>query len=120
MNVLLDGLLSLRNRFSKEKARKIPSGSAMQTEWPLMKYLTFLHSMVKKRRTFENIAIEDESNSPSETQDCDNLCEDNAKGLTAEDDSMQFIDYEYLDSNETGISKITLSYYSYIVSNVKY
>ncbi|EFN82967.1 hypothetical protein EAI_05722, partial [Harpegnathos saltator] len=67
---------SLRNRFSKERARKILSGSVMQTAWPLMKYLTFLHSVVKKRRTFGNIAMEDESNSPSETQEFDDLYKD--------------------------------------------
>lgn len=77
-----------------------------------MKYLTFLHSVVKKRRTFGNIAMEDESNSPSETQECDDLYEDSAKNLTAQDDSMQYIDYMYLD-DETGISKIILSYYSH-------
>ncbi|XP_025160984.1 uncharacterized protein LOC112588041 [Harpegnathos saltator] len=74
----------------------------MQTEWPLMKYLTFLHSVVKKRRTFGNIAMEDESNSPSETQEFDDLYKDSAKNLTAEDDSMQYVDYMYLD-DETGI-----------------
>jgi len=33
---------SIRSRFSKERNKKTPSGSAAErTEWPLMKYLTF-------------------------------------------------------------------------------
>lgn len=36
-----------------------------------MKYLAFLHSVVRKRRTFGNITIEDESSSPLEIQDLD-------------------------------------------------
>ncbi|XP_029669947.1 uncharacterized protein LOC115239500, partial [Formica exsecta] len=90
---------SLRNRFSKERAKKIPSGSATQTEWPLMKHLAFLHSVVKKRRTFGNIAIEDESNSSLELQNFDPYEENRLSNEN--NDSMQYIDYEYLD-NETG------------------
>lgn len=36
-----------------------------------MKYLASLHSVVKKRRTFGNITIEDESSSSLEIQDLD-------------------------------------------------
>ncbi|XP_077260852.1 uncharacterized protein LOC143896733 [Temnothorax americanus] len=88
--------LSLRNRFSKERNKKIPSGAAKQTEWPLMKYLTFLHPVVKKRRTFGNITIEEESNS-SETQDVDTY-EENSQSMTENDDCTN---YEYLNESDT-------------------
>ncbi|KYM95098.1 hypothetical protein ALC62_14269 [Cyphomyrmex costatus] len=57
-----DRWTSLRNRFSKERAKNTPSGSAAQTEWPLIKYLTFLHSVVRKRRIFGNVRM---TNNPS-------------------------------------------------------
>lgn len=82
-----------------------------------MKYLAFLHSVVRKRRTFGNITIEDESSSPLEIQDLDPH-EDNTGSLIEENNnSIQYIDYVYLD-DEAGISKIGLSYYFYVVSKI--
>ncbi|KAM0728572.1 hypothetical protein ACS0PU_004827 [Formica fusca] len=61
-----------------------------------------IHSVVKKRRTFGNIAIENKLNSLLGLQDFDPY-EDNAKSLTEENnDSIQYIDYEYLDSETSG------------------
>lgn len=82
-----------------------------------MKYLAFLHSVVRKRRTFGNIPTEVESSSPFEIQDFDSQ-EDNTGSLIEENNnSIQYIDYEYLD-DETGISKIGLSYYFYVVYKI--
>lgn len=62
-----------------------------------MKHLPFLHSVVRKRRTFGNITIEDESNSPLEIQDFDPH-ENNTGSLIEENNnSLQYIDYEYVD-----------------------
>ncbi|KAF5303216.1 hypothetical protein FQR65_LT08296 [Abscondita terminalis] len=47
---------SIRNRFSKERAKAMPSGSAGDVkEWKLLKYLKFLNKVVKKRKTFGNV-----------------------------------------------------------------
>lgn len=81
-----------------------------------MKHLTFLHSVVKKRRTFGNITTEGESNSPWEIQDS---YEDNTESLGEENDSIRYTSYEYLN-NEAGMSKIELSYYFYIIFYVKW
>lgn len=78
-----------------------------------MKHLAFLHSVVRKRRTFGNIVITDESNFPMEIQDCDSY-KDNTENLSEENkNSAQYINYEYLD-DETGISKIGISCYFYV------
>jgi len=72
--------------------------------------------VVKKRRTFGNIIIADSDSSPMEIQDCDSY-EDNTGSLSEENNnSVQYINYEYLD-DETDISKIGLSFYFY-VSNI--
>lgn len=82
-----------------------------------MKYLAFLHSVVRKRRTFGNITIEDESSSLLKIQNFDPH-EDNTGSLIEENNnSIQYIDYEYLD-DETGISKIGHTYYFYVVSKI--
>lgn len=99
----------LRSRFSKERNKKTPSGSAAEkTEWPLMKYLAFLHSVVKRRRTFGNI-LRENSQSPWESQTYDEDLYQIEK-----DDSIEFTNYEYLE-DETGIFKINLCYYFYII-----
>lgn len=109
---------SLRSRFSKERNKKTPSGSAAEkTEWPLMKYLAFLHSVVKRRRTFGNILKED-SQSPWESQTYDEDI-----NLTEKDDPIEFTNYEYLE-DETGIFKIEplllflYNFYMYKIFNI--
>lgn len=83
----------------------------------MLKYLAFLHSVVKKRRTFGNILRED-SQFPWESQTYD---EDIS--LIEKDDSIEFTNYEYLE-DETGIFKIEplllflCNFYMYKIFNI--
>ncbi|CAH0562783.1 unnamed protein product [Brassicogethes aeneus] len=53
---------SLRARFSKERSKVLKSGSCSgKPEWPLYKYLQFLDTVVKRRRTFDNVANDEAS-----------------------------------------------------------
>jgi len=74
-----------------------------------MKYLTFLHSLVKRRQTFGNILTEESQSSwESQIYDEDIIEKDDAidifKKQSGSIDSIEFTNYEYLD--ETGILKI--------------
>jgi len=108
---------SIRSRFSKERNKKTPSGSAAEkTEWPLMKYLTFLQSVVKKRRTFGNISKE---KSPWESQTYD---DEDASLMEKDDTLVECTNYEYLE-DETGIFKIEsllfpYHFYTYKIFNI--
>ncbi|XP_044755878.1 uncharacterized protein LOC123314579 [Coccinella septempunctata] len=53
---------TLRNRFSKERNKIAPSGSSSgkSKEWELLKYMQFLHTHMRKRKTFGNLPEENE------------------------------------------------------------